>query len=113
MEDFLKFKKMITPVIIQILFWIGVAVCVIMGLVAMVGGANSPYGGGQVVLGGLLLIFLGPLAVRIYCELLIVIFSINDTLTDIKNGLKGGAAPRSAGGTARPAGPPPTPGTPR
>ena len=33
MEDFLKFKRMITPIIIQILFWIGVVLCVIGGLV--------------------------------------------------------------------------------
>ena len=29
MEDFLKFRKMITPVIIQVLFWVGVAGTVI------------------------------------------------------------------------------------
>ena len=35
MGDFLKFRKMITPVIIQILFWIGAAGMVIAGLVTM------------------------------------------------------------------------------
>ncbi len=88
MQDFLKFKKMVTPVIIQILFWIGVVVSVIGGLISIVRGAGASYGGGGMVLVGLLWIFLGPIIVRIYCELLIVIFSINDTLTDIKNQLK-------------------------
>ncbi|MDW8226379.1 MAG: DUF4282 domain-containing protein, partial [Anaerolineales bacterium] len=82
MEDFLKFKKMITPIIIQILFWIGVVGSVIMGLISIVGGANAHYGGGAMVFAGILWIFLGPIITRIYCELLIVIFSINDTLTD-------------------------------
>ena len=88
MKDFLNFKKMVTPVIIQILFWIGVVVSVIGGLISIIGGAVSDYGGGAMVFMGLLYIFLGPLVVRIYCELLIVVFSINDTLTEIKNSLK-------------------------
>ena len=78
-NDFIKFKKMITPVIIQILFWIGIVGSVIFGIIT--------YGGGMVFM-GILIILLGPLVVRIYCELLIVVFSINDTLTDVKNILK-------------------------
>lgn len=38
MQDFLKFKKMITPIIIQILFWIGALACVIGGLVLVLQG---------------------------------------------------------------------------
>jgi hypothetical protein len=75
-EDFLTFRKMITPVVIQVLFWLGVA-SVVIGTV--IGIAN-----GQ-AMQGLLLIILGPIAVRVYCELLIVIFKINDTLTEIRN----------------------------
>ncbi len=37
------------------------------------------------VFAGISLLVLGPISVRISCELLIVIFSINDTLTDVKN----------------------------
>ena len=88
MEDFLKFKKMIVPVIIQILFWIGTVIAIVWGLISIVGGANAPYGGGRMVFNGVLWILLGPLIVRIYCELVIVLFSINNTLTDIKNLLK-------------------------
>lgn len=86
MSDFFSFRKMITPIIIQILFWLGVIVSVIAGIIMIVESGNSYYGSdGTMVLGGLLMIFLGPLAVRIYCELLIVIFRINETLTDIRN----------------------------
>jgi len=88
MEDFLKFKKMVTPIIIQILFWIGVFVSIIMGIILIVGGANARYGGGMMVFMGLGTMLIGPILVRIYCELLIVIFSINDTLTETKNLLK-------------------------
>lgn len=77
MKDFLTFKKMITPIIIQIIFWIGALACVIGGLILM---------GQRCVPGfvGFICALLGPVGVRIICEILIVIFSINDTLTDVK-----------------------------
>jgi hypothetical protein len=81
-EDILKFRKMITPVIIQVVFWILVAIVVISGLFSL--GDNFLY--------GLLMIILGPIVVRIYAEILIVLFKMNDwlaeinqTLTEIKN----------------------------
>jgi len=77
MNEFLTFRKMITPVIIQVLFWIGVVACVIAAI------ANILKGGGEAFL-GLLMLFLGPIAVRIYCEILIILFRINDNLTEIK-----------------------------
>ena len=85
MKDFLAFRRMITPMIIQILFWAGVALCVIGGLVGMVAGATASYGGGSQVLGGLVTLVIGPVFVRVYCEILIIFFRINETLTDIKN----------------------------
>lgn len=88
-EDFLTFRKMITPSIIQIVFWIGVALCVIGGIISIIGGATTKYGGGAAVLYGILLLFLGPLGIRICCEFIIVVFRINDTLTEIKGGIKG------------------------
>lgn len=86
-QDFLTFKKMITPVIIQILFWILAGLSIIVGLVAIVSGASSNFGGGAQVFGGLLLLVLGPIAVRVYCEILIVVFRMNETLTEIRNSL--------------------------
>jgi len=80
MEDFLKFRKMLTPLIIQIVFWIGVVVAVISGLVQMFSGESFLY--------GLVMILIGPIIVRIYCELLIVIFSINDTLRETRDLLR-------------------------
>ena len=86
MEDFLKFRKMITPVIIQILFWVGVAASVIGALITIVFGLMGN-GQGYLVLVGLLYLVLGPVYVRISCELLILFFRMNETLTEIKNGL--------------------------
>ena len=87
MDDFLKFRKMITPAIIQILFWVGVAVTIIGSLVTMAVSFGRYGGGIGTFLGGLLMLVLGPVVVRIYCELLILFFRMNETLTEIKNNL--------------------------
>jgi uncharacterized protein DUF4282 len=77
MGEFLRFETMITPVVIQIIFWIGVVVTVIAGFIQL-------FGGGFAVITGLLTIILGPIAVRIYCEIIIIFFKINDHLRAIQ-----------------------------
>ena len=75
--DFLSFRKMITPVIIQVIFWLGVVGSVLVGLGAVLGGRG---------LYGLGLIVIGPIVVRIECELLILLFRMHDALQEIKAG---------------------------
>lgn len=93
MKDFLAFRTMLTPVIIQAVFWVGVTICVIVGLVLVLSGVGQ-YGGGPNVLKGFLLVFLGPIGVRIYCEILIIFFRINETLTEIKHALEDRRSPQ-------------------
>jgi len=88
-EKFFSFDRMITPSIIKVLFWIGVVVSVIGGLATIIGGIAAPYGGGTMVLSGILGIIFGPLITRVYCELLILLFKINDNLGEIKEKLCG------------------------
>ncbi|MGQ9689442.1 MAG: DUF4282 domain-containing protein [Desulfobaccales bacterium] len=83
MNDFLSFRTMITPVIIQIIFWIGVVLCILGGLFYLLVGYS--YYGTNAPIFGLLLIIFGPIGVRIYCEILIIFFRINETLTEIKH----------------------------
>lgn len=98
-NDFLSFRKMITPVIIQIIFWLGVIMCVIGGLVSIVtGAAGRGQYGGLTVLYGLLLLILGPLGVRVYCEILIIVFRMNETLTEINKKLDSKGAAQTGGG---------------
>jgi hypothetical protein len=89
MSDFWAFRTMVTPVIIQIIFWIGALICLFVGAIMIFMGASAH----QPVMGdyiwkGILLFILGPLAVRIYCEILIIFFRINETLTEIKHDLE-------------------------
>jgi hypothetical protein len=86
MKDFWAFRTMVTPVIIQVFFWLGVLTCISVGLVFIVFGAK--YGYDRNIFKGLLILFLGPLTVRVYCEVLIIFFRINETLTEIKHTLE-------------------------
>jgi len=100
MNDFLSFRRMITPIFIQILFWIGAGLCIILGIAMIASGAGSRFGGGGMqVLAGVLMLLVGPLLVRVNCEILIVFFRMNDTLTDIR------ANTAKTGGEAPPADP--------
>ena len=79
MKDFLTFKKMVTPLLVQILFWIAIVVDVITGIVMVATGEL-----GTDIASGILVIVLGPLLIRIYAELAIVLFRINESLWDIR-----------------------------
>lgn len=85
MQDFINFNKMITPAIIKIIFWIGVGLSVLMGLGQILAGFMR-FGGLQVFIGlGMLLV--GPLFTRVYCEILIVLFKMHETLQQINKKL--------------------------
>ena len=79
MNEYLTFRKMITPVIIQVIFWIGIACIVVGALMTM---ASS-------VVTGLLILLFGPIALRVYCEILIVLFKIHANVETIARS-KGG-----------------------
>ncbi len=82
MGDFLAFRKFMTPVFIQIIFWIGVAAIIILSFVALISGVS---GGGA--LQGVLFFFIGmPIMLvlwRVYCEILMVFFRMLDRLESI------------------------------
>jgi hypothetical protein len=86
MRDFWAFRTMVTPVIIEILFWIGAICCLIIGGIMIIYGATHYQAGPPNYLWeGVLVFLLGPLVVRVYCEILIVFFRINETLTEIEH----------------------------
>jgi len=75
MNDYLAFRKMITPVFIQVIFWVLVAIIVI-GAIALLANGSA--------LEGILTLILGPLVVRIYAEIFLVIFRIHDDVSAIR-----------------------------
>src|SRR5438128_8610540 len=81
MSDFLTFRRMITPVIIEVLFIVGAFLTFVIGIGLIALGLDGNKTGEAVL--GVALAVLGPLAIRLYAEVLIVVFRINETLTDI------------------------------
>jgi len=76
MGDFLKFETMMTPAVIQIAFWLAVAATIIAGIVGIIGTGDARW---------ILLIVLGPIGARVYAEIIIVFFRINDHLRAIQH----------------------------
>jgi hypothetical protein len=82
MSDFWSFRRMVTPVVIQFLFVLGCIAAVIVGIGLLVAGARHNHT--SQALAGVGAIIFGPLIVRIYAEVMIVVFRINETLTDLR-----------------------------
>ena len=76
MKQFINYETMITPGIVKVLSWIGMVVALIVGLLGIA--VDSLTGIGTAIL--------GPVAVRIYAEILLIIFEIHKTLTEIRDG---------------------------
>lgn len=79
MLDFLFFRRMLTPILIQVLFWATVLLCIVA---AVVNFYHSAF------LHGLQILILGPIFARIFCEFFILFFRMNETLTDLKNAVQ-------------------------
>lgn len=75
-RDVLFFNKMLTPQIITFVYWLLLVGCVIGGFGVMF--TTSFFGGLLGIVGGLLF-------ARIWCELLIVLFKMNEALQAIRN----------------------------
>jgi hypothetical protein len=98
LRDFLSFRTMITLQIIQIVYAVVAVLITLASLAAMFGGRShegfgelggggfSPFSllGGGGFFGGLVMLVVGNVAWRIWCELVIIFFRINKTLNNIE-----------------------------
>lgn len=83
MSDFWSFRQMATPTVMQVFFWFALLAVVIgsAGLIAF--GFHNQVAWAAAA--GIVVLVIGPLVVRLATESLIVVFRINETLTDIRN----------------------------
>jgi hypothetical protein len=86
--DFLNFRVMISPIVILILFWLGLAAIVIVGIGLIVQGKT---------LIGIGTIVLGPFAWRIICEYMIIGFRLHDCLEKLAKSTEIGPLPYKKG----------------
>lgn len=77
MKNILFFENMLTPKIITFVYWILLILAVLGGLASMFSGTF----GGFIM--GLLYMVGGAVAARIWCELLIVLFKMNEALQEM------------------------------
>ncbi|HLS36343.1 MAG TPA: DUF4282 domain-containing protein [Bacillota bacterium] len=84
LEKFGSFDQMITPTIIKIIFWIGVGFSALFAIIIFFG-AFTAEGNVLNIFVGLITIVVGPLVVRIYCELLILGFKIAESLSSLND----------------------------
>jgi hypothetical protein len=82
MKDILNFDSMLTPKIITALYWLLLAGSVIGGIGSMFGFGGFTFG--KFIM-GILYAVGGAVASRIWCELLIVLFKMNEALQEIRN----------------------------
>ena len=73
-KDLLFFDKMIMPKVITLLYWIGLVVCVIAGIVTMF----------SQFLTGLGILVGGVIVVRLYGEMIMLFFKMNEALQEIR-----------------------------
>ncbi|HAI43471.1 MAG TPA: hypothetical protein DCM40_37920 [Maribacter sp.] len=76
MKSFINFEYMITPGILKILSYVGMVISVIVGLFTTF--TADAYA-------GISMVVLGPIACRIYAELMLVIFECHKTLKEIRD----------------------------
>ncbi|HZJ81159.1 MAG TPA: DUF4282 domain-containing protein [Guyparkeria sp.] len=80
LKDLLFFDKMLTPRFITFIYWLLLAAVVVSGLGMMF--VNFSFGS---FLSGLFMMVIGAVVVRIWCELMIVLFKMNDALQELRN----------------------------
>ncbi len=83
MNNILSFDKMLTPKIITFVYWLMLLGAVIFGLSSMFGGYVG-FTIGKFFMGILYIIGMA-VGARIWCELLIVLFKMNEALQEMKN----------------------------
>ncbi len=79
MKDFFSFRRMLAPWLIRIAFIFGLLILAITGIYAIITHSAAQ---------GLLVLTAGPILLRLFLELIAIFFTINESLTDIRNLMK-------------------------
>jgi hypothetical protein len=85
MEEIFTFKKLITPPVVKALFWILSIAFIVVGFVHVIGVAST--GGILYALAGLLFLVLGLITLRIYCEVILIFFFIQEAITELRESI--------------------------
>lgn len=81
MREIFFFDNMLTPKVITLVYWLLLAAAVITGITTWFTGFGGGFGR---FLTGIAIMVGGAIGARIWCELLIVLFKMNEALQDIR-----------------------------
>jgi len=79
MRDFITFRTMLTPKLVKIIFWLGTLLCIASCIYTFIKFKE--------VKRSLEVLILGPIFLRVACEMLLLHFNINENLNEIKRSL--------------------------
>lgn len=82
MRDLFFFDNMLTPKVITLVYWLLLLAAVISGIAAWFAGFEGFTFGNFIK--GLFIMAGGAIAARIWCELLIVLFKMNEALQELR-----------------------------
>lgn len=80
-----NFDKMITPIFITLFFWMGIVAAMVGGFILIGFGMISDRGNMIHIIGGVISLFIGPLLIRVYSEMLMVVFKMQESLIQIRD----------------------------
>lgn len=78
-SDILSFRTMVSPILIQIFFWLDILGCIVIGLY-MIGDKTQAH----IRVIGFTVLLIGPIISRVVCESAIILFRIYEVLKEIK-----------------------------
>jgi hypothetical protein len=81
MSAFLSFDRLITPSVIKVIYWIGIVVILIGGVVGAIAGLQES---ALAPLGAIIGVIVGLFVLRVYCELIMLWFKIHEELVGIR-----------------------------
>ncbi|MFD1197783.1 DUF4282 domain-containing protein [Brucella gallinifaecis] len=85
-KDIFFFDRFLTPVLMNVVYWIGLVILFIFPII-MVSGSGSYYEGAFLFIGILLFWIVGSIIWRLICEIFVLFFKILDRLTEIRDRL--------------------------
>ena len=83
LQDLMFFEKMITPLVVTYLYWLGILGSFISGLIIMF--TNFSFGS---FLSGIIFFIFGVICSRVFYELVIILFKIHEKLTVVADNIK-------------------------
>ncbi|MDR5611149.1 DUF4282 domain-containing protein [Arsenophonus sp.] len=86
LKSLLRLDEMITPKIIIVFYWLGIIAVLFSGITAIIAGSYSEFFSSFI--GGLAIIVIGIISVRVSCELIILLFNIYAKLKEITENTK-------------------------